>query len=300
MSDEQAKRVFRELQALARADYGGNTGALLVVYAVEGFLRRLAASTYATRMTLKGGMLMAAMSARRMTKDADLSAVGLSSEESRVAAIVGEIASLELDRDDGLVFDATTITTEAMREDAVYQGVRVKLVARLATAKMTTTLDFSFGDPQRSTVTELPELLGDGTIRLASYLPEMTLAEKIATMMSRRELNTRDRDFADVWVLSRVQAIAAPNLREAIVEVAGHRKHDVVPLAEALADMPDRQVSYTAMLNRMAYQRVPPRSWSVLLDDIRAFVDPLVTDTTASLKNWDPATLRWTPWPRSA
>lgn len=172
--------------------------------------------------------------------------------------------------------------------------MRVKLVAYLATAKMTTTLDFSFGDPQRSTVIELPELLGDGTIRLASYQPEMTLAEKIATMMSRRELNTRDRDFADVWVLSRAQAVKAHTLREAIIEVASHRKHDIVPLAEALADMPDRQVSYTAMLNRMAYQRVPPASWSALLADVRAFVDPLVADTTASLKAWDPATLHWT------
>lgn len=193
MSNEEAKRVFRELQALARADYGGNTGALLVVYALEGFLRRLAASEYATKMTLKGGMLMAAMSARRMTKDADLSAVGVSNDESRVAAIVAEIASLKLDRHDALSFDTTTITTQAMREDAKYQNVRVKLVAHLATAKMTTTLDFSFGDPQRSTVIELPELLGVGTIRLASYLPEMTLAEKIATMMSRRTPQARSR-----------------------------------------------------------------------------------------------------------
>lgn len=294
MNDEHAKRVFRELQALARADYGGNTGALMVVYAVEGFLRRLAVSTYATKLTLKGGMLMAAMSARRMTRDADLSAVGVSNDESRVAAIVADIATLQLDRDDGLTFDAMTITTQAMRADAEYQGVRVKLVAHLATARMTIALDFSFGDPQRSTVIELPELLGEGTIRLVSYLPELTLAEKIVTMMSRRELNTRDRDFADVWVLSRVQSITAPKLRDAIVEVATHRKHDVVPLAEALADMPDRQASYTAMLNRMAYQRIPPASWSQLLADVRAFVDPLVTDTTDSLRAWDPATSRWT------
>lgn len=294
MSDQHAKRVFRELQALARADYGGNTGALMVVYAVEGFLRRLAVSTYATKLTLKGGMLMAAMSARRMTRDADLSAVGVSNDESRVAALVADIATLALDRDDGLTFDATTISTQAMRADADYQGVRVKLVAHLATARMTIALDFSFGDLQRSTVIELPELLGEGTIRLVSYLPELTLAEKIATMMSRRELNTRDRDFADVWVLSRVQPITAPKLRDAIVEVASHRKHDVVPLAEALADMPDRQASYTAMLNRMAYQRTPPASWSQLLADVRAFVDPLVTDTTDSLRAWDPATSRWT------
>lgn len=77
MSDEHARAVYRQLQALARAQYGGNTGALLVVYAVEGFLRRLAASPHATKMTLKGGMLMAATSARRMTKDADLSTVGI-------------------------------------------------------------------------------------------------------------------------------------------------------------------------------------------------------------------------------
>lgn len=293
MSDEHAKRVFRELQALARADYGGNTGALLVVYAVEGFLRRLSASPYATKMTLKGGMLMAAMSARRMTKDADLSAVGVPSDQPRVAAIVAEIASIELDRDDALTFDTTTITTEVMREDADYEGVRVRLVAHLATAKMTTTLDFSFGDPHHSTIIELPELLGDGTIRLASYLPEMTLAEKIATMMSRRELNTRDRDFADVWVLSRVQSVDAAKLRAAIAEVAAHRKHGIVLLAHALADMPDRQASYTAMLGRMAYQRPPPASWTQLLDEIRAFVDPLVMDTAASLKVWDPVTLRW-------
>lgn len=293
MSDEAARRIFRELQALARADYGANTGGLLVVYAIEGFLRRLSASRYATKMTLKGGMLMAAMSARRMTRDADLSTVGVSNDEAEVAAIVGEIAAVKLASDDGLAFDATTITTEVMREDAEYHGVRVKLVAHLATARMTTTLDFSFGDPQRSTVIELPELLGNGTIRLASYLPEMTLAEKIATMMSRGELNTRDRDFADVWVLSRAQTISAPKLREALVEVARHREHEVRPLAEALADMPDRQPTYTAMLNRMAYQRVPPASWQDLLTDVRDFVDPLVRDA-GTLRAWDPAASRWT------
>ena len=54
MSDEpsnaqDATRIFRQIQALARSDYGGNTNALLVVYAVEGFLRRLAARNTPTR-----------------------------------------------------------------------------------------------------------------------------------------------------------------------------------------------------------------------------------------------------------
>ena len=227
MSYEQAKRVFRELQALARADYGGNTGAVLVVYGVEGFLRRLAASEYASRMTLKGGMLMAAISARRMTKDADLSTRGVGNTEEHVAAAVNDIIAPQLEVDDGLEFDANSIRTELMREEAEYQGVRVKLIVRLATARITTTLDFSFGDPHESTVIELPELLGTSTIRLASYPPELTLAEKVATMMSRRELNTRDRDLADVWVLSRVRAFDATELRSAITRVAEHRNQDI-------------------------------------------------------------------------
>lgn len=291
---QSATRIFRQIQTLARSDYGGNTNALLVVYAVEGFLRRLAASQYADKMILKGGMLMAAMSARRMTKDADLSTVGVGNDEAVVAAAVAEIVATELDVDDGLAFDTDSIRTEVMREDAEYHGVRVKLIAHLVTAKITTTLDFSFGDLHRSTVIELPELLGTGTIRLASYPPEMSLAEKVATMMSRRELNTRDRDFADTWVLSHVHSFTASELQSAIVDVAAHRNHEVVTLAVALADMPDRQQTYTTMLGRMAYQRMPPESWHVLLDEIRAFIDPLIEDATGQLVKWDPATQTWT------
>ncbi|HEY7961201.1 MAG TPA: nucleotidyl transferase AbiEii/AbiGii toxin family protein [Solirubrobacteraceae bacterium] len=289
-----ATRIFRQIQALARSDYGANTNALLVVYAIEGFLRRLAASHYADKMTLKGGMLMAAMSARRITKDADLSTVGIGNDAAVVAAVVAEIIATKLDVDDGLAFDTDSIRTEVMREDTEYHGVRVKLIAHLVTARITTTLDFSFGDPHSSTVIELPELLGTGTIRLASYPPEMSLAEKVATMMSRRELNTRDRDFADTWVLSRVHSFRASELHSAIVDVAAHRNHEVMTLAAALADMPDRQQTYTAMLERMAYQRMPPASWHQLLDEIRAFIDPLIKDGAHHLIKWDPATQTWT------
>jgi hypothetical protein len=292
VSSARARGVYRELQTLARADYGGATGPLLVVYGVEGFLRRLAASAYATRMTLKGGMLMAATATRRMTKDADLSTVGIANDPEHIARVVADIATVALADDDGLVFDVGTIRTEVMREQADYHGVRAKIQARLATARPTATLDFSFGDPHRSVLIDLPELLG-GSIRLASYTPELTLAEKIATMMSRRELNTRDRDFADVWTLSRTLTVDAASLRTAIVDVAQHRGHDVIPLSEALAEMPDRQAPYVAVLARMAYQRPLPQSWKGLLTDVRNFVDPLVTDTVGRLASWDPVRRVW-------
>jgi len=148
VSDRRGLEVYRALQLLARTDYGGNTAPLLVVYAVEGFLRRLAASPYATNMTLKGGMLMAATSARRMTKDADLATVGVANDETRIAGVVREIIAGAID--DGLSFDETTIRTAPMREDADYHGVRLKLEASLSTARITTTLDHSVTRTTRS------------------------------------------------------------------------------------------------------------------------------------------------------
>ncbi len=132
--DEAATAAFKALRSKARAEHGGNTQPLLVVYAVESFLRRLAASEHAQRMVLKGGMLMTANSIRRMTKDADLSTRGVTNEENNVRDVVAEICALIPNPHDGVVVDRSTIRTEVMREDDEYQGVRCKLVATLGSA----------------------------------------------------------------------------------------------------------------------------------------------------------------------
>lgn len=75
--------------------------------------------------------------------------------------------------------------------------------------------------------------------------------------------------------------------------MATHRGHDVIALSEALAQMPDRQEPYSAMLTRMAYQRVPPASWRDLIADVVAFVDPLTADASGELTSWDPETCSW-------
>lgn len=80
MSRPDAEQINRELQRLARERHGSNTHALQVVYSIEGFLRRLSVSGYRDQFVLKGGMLLAALDARRMTKDADLSAHGIPNE----------------------------------------------------------------------------------------------------------------------------------------------------------------------------------------------------------------------------
>jgi predicted nucleotidyltransferase component of viral defense system len=284
--------VNRELQRLAREHHGRDTQALQVLYAIEGFLRRLSVSDYRERMVLKGGMLLAVHDARRMTRDADLSAHGIANDEPSVAEIVGQIASTSLAEPDGIEFEITAVSTEPMRESATYRGVRAKLPATIGVARVVVTLDLSFGDPGEVEEIRYPEILGGAGISLLAYPLERTLAEKIATMMERGELNTRDRDFADVWVLSRLHTIDQERLRTTLLAVAEHRQHAVEPLLQALADLPDRQQSYDALRARASFALAPPERWTDLVADLIAYVDPVLGGADGALQ-WNPETTRW-------
>ena len=158
MSSTEADRVNHELQRLAREHHGRNTQALQLLYAIEGFLRRLSLSGYRDRLVLKGAMLLAVLDARRTTKDADLSAHGIPNDEASVAGVVAEIATVVLPEPDWIVFDPASIATEPMREGSSYRGVRAKLPATIGVVRVVVTLDFSFGDPGEVQEIRYPEI----------------------------------------------------------------------------------------------------------------------------------------------
>lgn len=66
-------RAYLELRALAKAD-DRTSAEYLRLYALEGFLARLAASPRRSDLVLKGGVLLAAYDLRRPTTDIDFAA----------------------------------------------------------------------------------------------------------------------------------------------------------------------------------------------------------------------------------
>lgn len=74
-----AGRAYHDLRNLARRDRRDPSESL-TLYALEGFLARLAASEHADDFVLKGGVLMAAFAPRRPTRDIDLAAFGISND----------------------------------------------------------------------------------------------------------------------------------------------------------------------------------------------------------------------------
>ncbi|GAB3173714.1 hypothetical protein GCM10027059_45240 [Myceligenerans halotolerans] len=97
--DTPSGRAYNDLRNLARRD-GRDVAEYLTLYALEGFLARLAVSKYVEDFVLKGGVLMAAFAARRPTRDVDLAASGFPNDIDDVAERVRQIVAVDLD--DGL------------------------------------------------------------------------------------------------------------------------------------------------------------------------------------------------------
>ncbi|MCD0447523.1 nucleotidyl transferase AbiEii/AbiGii toxin family protein [Glycomyces sp. A-F 0318] len=220
------------MQNLARRDRRP-TDELLQIYALEGFLSRLAVSEHADRLVLKGGVLLAAFDTRRPTRDIDFQGQQIPGDETYLRDLVLAIAATSLD--DGLEFDLDDVAVETIRDEEVYSGVRIVLGVNLSVAKLRMHVDINVGDPiwPGPQQVPLPRLLG-GHIELVGYPLTMVLAEKLVTAIQRGTADTRWRDFTDVYLLSRRHDVAGAELTEASAHVAVHRQAQLAPLSEVL------------------------------------------------------------------
>ena len=197
---------------------GEDFQAILTRYAIERFLYRLGASEQRESFILKGAMLFVAWQGNlhRPTKDLDLLGFGSSSVED-VARRIREIAATS--GDDGIAFDADSLVTEVIKEDAEYEGVRAKLVATLEQAKIRMQIDVGFGDAVQPEprMSQFPTVLKQISAPvLLMYPPEAVIAEKFHAMVVLDIRNSRMKDFYDLWYLSETQTFDSVLLRESL------------------------------------------------------------------------------------
>ena len=287
-----AGAAYLALRKRASQD-GRSTAELIQLYALEGFLARLVASPHRERFVLKGGALLAAFDARRPTRDVDLLALRVPDDPDAVRDLIVSVASTTID--DGLVFALDATTVEAIRSDDVYPGIRVTLHAALATAKLVFHVDVNVGDPVWPGPAEiqLPRVLATEPLLVRGYPLPMVLAEKIITAVQRRAATSRWRDFADVLLLTRLQAIDGDALDGAMIAVAAHRAQSRALLAEALVDL--AEVGRDRWMRWRRAQRLEdrvPEAFAEVLDEVIAFADPALAGQVES-KTWNPTLRRW-------
>lgn len=289
-------QAYLDLQNRARRE-GRTTQELLILYALERWLARLAASPAPGTFVLKGGMLLAALDARRPTADADLLARQLADDTATVAARVREIAQITLGEDDGVEYLPDSLSAQVIREEDRYAGVRIGVDCRIATAAVKLKLDINFGDP----ITPGPQTIllpsqrtGYPAVPVLGYPLETVLAEKICTAIALGEANTRVRDYVDLYVLTGRHALSYSAMRAALDATAGYRQVALMPLSRVIAALLMlRQVTYQAFSKRLGADGARlPAAFSEVVALAVAFVDPLVDGQAADL-TWQPVVRRW-------
>ncbi len=284
-------RAYNDLRNLARRK-DRDVAEYFALYALEGFLLRLSVSRFSDQLILKGGLLMAAFSARRPTRDIDLSASGFPNEISEAEGRVRSIAEIAVD--DGIEFDQGSVYGETIRDEGDYQGVRVHLTASLAKARIPFHVDINFGDPiwPVPVRTRLPRLLG-GHVEILGYPLSMSLAEKVVTAIERGTASTRWRDFVDISSLSSTESVSGNELARSIEVVANYRRVELVPLADVLRGMAaTAQQRWTAWRRKQHLEGSTPEEFQELLNSCISFVDPVLTNRALRLK-WDPESRAW-------
>ena len=202
---------------------------VLIRYAVERLLYRLAVSRHGNQFVVKGAMLFVLWEENlyRPTRDVDLLGFGRRDPE-RLARVFREVCEEEVEKD-GLRFPAETVGAETIREEQEYGGVRVKLRALLERARIPMQVDVGFGDAVVPPPTEVewPSLLSFPRPRLRVYPREATVAEKAETIVRLGIANSRMKDFYDLWWMASRYAFRGETLVQGVAATFQRRRTKV-------------------------------------------------------------------------
>lgn len=284
---------------LDRARKGGRPfNELLQYFAMERFLYRFARSAHAGKFILKGALMLRVWRSPEIRPTMDIDMLGrTSNDEADIVAQVREIMAADVEPD-GLVFDPASIQAERITEDADYEGIRIRFRGLLDTARVTLQIDIGFGDivypgPEES---DLPAMLDFPAPRLLCYSRESAIAEKFEAMVKLGILNSRMKDFYDIWLLSRQFDFDGPRLTEA-VRLTFERRETLIPSTIEAFDetfVEAKQVQWTAFWRRLQHDHVPA-SFHYIASAVEAFLAPLA----ATLSQGQPVPASWTapgPW----
>lgn len=205
-------------------------------YALERLLFRLSQSSHRDQFVLKGAMLFQLWGGQphRPTRDLDL--LGRGDPSIRRFEQVFQDICRQPAGDDGLAFLAETVRAEQIKEDDEYQGLRLRLEARLGNARIPLQIDIGFGDavtPEPHEIT-YPTLLEFPAPTIRAYPRETVVAEKFQAMVMLGIANSRMKDFYDLWTIASKFEFQGPMLCAAIRATFERRRTplpDEAPLA---------------------------------------------------------------------
>jgi predicted nucleotidyltransferase component of viral defense system len=263
-------------------------------YALERWLFRLSRSAYGERFVLKGALLFVHwnMPVTRPTRDVDL--LGwISNDLNSVRAVIAEIVQTPVE-DDGLVFDAGSVTTERIAEDADYEGVRAKFLGRLGATRIAMQIDIGFSDVVTPSPTHVsyPKILDQPAAQLLTYNRETVIAEKFEAIVKLGDVNSWMKDFFDIWLLATTSEFEGTILAAAIQATFSQRQTllevNPVGFSDQFAQNPSKAAQWMAFVRRSLLADVST-NFSEIVASVRGFLQPVaqaIHDNRKFEKHW--------------
>lgn len=281
MKKDLAASIHQRLLNLARSEQRP-LNELLQYFVIERFLFRLGQTRYRTMFVLKGAQMLRVWNAPAARPTMDIDLLGrVENDTENLEKIVRECCSVKVE--DGVNFDAASVAAEIIRQEGEYQGVRVTAKGLLGTIRLNLQIDVGFGDAviPAPVEIELPQMLDFGRPVLLGYTPESAIAEKFQAMVALDMVNTRMKDFYDIWLLSNTLDLDTVNLALAIRETFA-RRNTTLPGEIPTALTSDFTNDETKKVQWQAFLRKNRLDNTVRLDEaadeIRRLLLPLIQD----------------------
>jgi len=253
---------------------------LLQYFAMERFLYRLSRSKYKDKVVLKGALMFVVWKAPRSRATRDIDLLGRTSNTvENLVTMVQDICAIKVEAD-GMSFLGGSVKGKRIKEDADYEGVRVRFTGKLGQAKAA--MQIGFGDTVSPKPREIdyPTFLDMPAPKLRGYPRETVIAEKFEAMTKLGLLNSRMKDFYDIWLLSEQFDFDGKALGEAIKKTFVNRKTKIAPNLVALSDEFSKDAGkiaqWRAFIRRTKIDTAP-KELADVVEALRRFLPPIAT-----------------------
>lgn len=287
------KRQYKNISASVRQrllnkarEKGRPFNELLQYFTMERFLYRLSKSLYVDNFVLKGALMLSVCEAPLSRPTMDIDLLGrINNSVEAIVAVTRVICRQEVEPD-GIAFDTNSIVGERITEDADYEGVRVRFKGSLDTAQIAMQLDIGFGDmvvlsPE---LTDYPTILDLPAPQLYVYSRESTIAEKFEAMVKLSILNSRMKDFFDIWLMLRQFDFEGQKLSTAIAKTFSTRGTDIqsepISLTNTFVDDTVKTAQWRGFIRKNLLTNVS-QDLGEVVKAIAAFLGPIAKSLAA-------------------
>ncbi len=237
---------------------------ILQYYAMERFLYRLSQTEYKEKFILKGALMFVVWQIPNSHSTVDIDFLArYQNEITEIEKVIKNVCHAKV-TEDGLFFDPETVKVQKIKKETKYEGVRGKFQGLLGRARISMQVDVGFRDavyPKPKAI-DYPVILDFPKPQLKGYTIETVVAEKFEAMVKLGFLNSRMKDFYDLWLMTRQFEFEGESLSKALQATFTHRK-TLLPIkppyfaAEIYDKKSDRQTLWSAFLTKNRVKNTP-------------------------------------------